>query len=181
VPDIARARKGETIEALTTRLFRVADPQTGMKAAAERLLEANQHLRLEGRGRARALVEEAMVVVPEVEGAEHDMRASVPLGKAAARAMLKRTKEAVEAADGLLESAHRDARTELKETMKVADSKPLQAAAKEDEALAARLDTVRDWTKRRIDELDRAHEARKVAVERASRTITELLERAGGR
>jgi hypothetical protein len=181
VPDIARARKGETIEALTARLFRVADPQTGMKAAAQRLLEANQHLRLEGRGRARALVDEAMVVVPEVEGAKHDMRASLPLGKAAARAMLKRTKEALEATDGVLESAHRDARTELKETLKIAGSKPLQAAANDNEALAARLDSVRHWTTRRIDELDRAHESRKVAVELATRTITELLERAGGR
>ncbi|MCI0346828.1 MAG: hypothetical protein L0221_15515, partial [Chloroflexi bacterium] len=91
---IARARKGETIDELTARLFRVADPKTGMKAAAGRLLEANQHLSLKGRGRARALTADAMVVVPEVEGAERK-RAAVAVGRAAARALLKRTKDVV--------------------------------------------------------------------------------------
>jgi hypothetical protein len=179
VSGIARARKGETIDELAARLFRVADPKTGMKAAAERLVAANRHLALKGRGRARALVDDAFVVVPEVEGTVHDRRAAVPLGKAAARALLKRTNEAVEELGPALEHAHRGAITELKETLELADSDPLQSAAKEDEALARRLDQVRDWTMNRIDEVDRAHEQRMIAVERAARTITELLERAG--
>jgi hypothetical protein len=176
---IARARKGETIDELTARLFRVADPKTGMKAAAGRLLEANQHLSLKGRGRAKALTADAMVVVPEVEGAE-PKRASVPIAKAAARALLKRTKDAVEDLGPVLESSHRGAIEELKETLELADSDPLKSAAKEDRELAARLDSVRAWTTRRIEEVDRAHEARKVAVEQAAKTITALLERAGG-
>jgi len=180
VARIARARKGETIDELTARLFNAADPKTGMKAAAEGLVAANRHLALKGRGRARALVDDAFVLVPEVEGAEPDKRAAVPLGKAAARALLKRTKEAVEELGPALDGAHDRAIEELKETLELADSDPLRAAAKEDEALARRLDSVRDWTTRRIEEVDRANEARKVAVERAAKTITELLDRAGG-
>lgn len=177
---IARARKGETIDELTARLFRMADPKSGMKAAAGRLLEANQHLPLKGRGGGKALTADAMVILPEVEGAEPDKRASVPIGRAAARALLKRTKDAVEDLGPVLESSHRGAIEDLKETLELADSDPLKSAAKEDPELGARLDSVRAWTARRIEEVDRAHEARKVAVERAAKTITALLERAGG-
>ena len=137
---IARARKGETINELTARLFNVADPKTGMKAAAEQLVAANRHLALKGRGRARALVDDAIVLVPEVEGAEPDKRAAVPLGRAAARALLNWTKEAVEELGPALEDAHRGANwQELKETLELTNSDPLQSAAKEDEALARRL------------------------------------------
>jgi hypothetical protein len=177
---IARARKGETIEELAERIFNVADPKTGMKAAAERLVEANHHLALKGRGRARALVDDAFVLVPEVEGAEPDKRAAVPLGRAAARALLKRTKAAVDDLGPASERAHDGAIKELKETLEIADSDPLQSAAKEDEALARRLASVRDWTKGRLEEVDRAHDQQRAALERAAQTITELLERAGG-
>jgi hypothetical protein len=176
---IARAQKGETIDELTARLFNVADPKTGMKAAAEGLLAANRHLALKGRGRARALMDDALVLVPEVEGAEPDKRSAQPLGRAAARALLKRTREAVEELGPALDGAHDRAVEELKETLELADSDPLQSAAREDEALARRLDSVRAWSMHRLEEVDRARDQQRVALERAAQTITELLDRAG--
>ena len=175
---IARARKGETIDELTERLFRVADPKTGMKAAAEHLVAANRHLALKGRGRARALVEDAVVVVPDVEGVEHDRRAVLPLGRAAARVLLSSQKDTIDALGPAREAAHRDAVRELEATLELADSEPLQAAAKEDADLARRLEAVRDWTNGRRGEIDRAGDHQAAALERASQTITELLERA---
>jgi phage tail protein X len=180
VTRIARARKGETIDELTARLFRVADPNTGMKAATEQLVAANRHLALKGRGRARVLADDAVVVVPEVAGAEHDRRTVLPFGKAATRALLKSQKEALEALGPAMEAAHRDAVSELEATLELAGSEPLQSAATEDADLARRLDFVRDWTKGRLEVIDRARDHQAAALERASQTITELLDRVTG-
>jgi len=179
VPSFARAHKGETIDELAARLYRAADAETGMKAAVEGLLEANRHLRLKGRGRAKTLEDDGFVIVPEVEGAAHDRRATAPISKAAARTLLKRTMEGIEVLQPGLENARREAVQELEQTLELAESEPLRTAAEADPDLATRLDSVRDWTKRRIEEVERAHQARRAAVERAAKTLTELLERAG--
>jgi phage tail protein X len=176
---IARAKKGDTLDRLTKRLFDVAEPKTGMKEAADRLAAANRHLKLRGRGRDKELKAGTFIAVPDVEGAEHT-RASAPFGKAAARALLTRTQETLEAIGPRLAQAHRDATASTERTLKLADSRTLLSAAKESKALASRLETVREGSRRRLEELDRAHERRRAALERAGRTVTELLERAAG-
>ena len=177
---IARARKGETIDELAARLFNVADPKTGMKAAAEHLVAANRHLALKGRGKARALADDAMVLVPEVEGAEPDRRVAQPLARTAARELLKRTREAVERLGPALDATHDEAIEELKETLELADSELFQSMAREDEALARRLESVRGWSMRRIEEVDRARDQQRVVLAEAADAITELVERTAG-
>jgi len=173
---IARTRKGENLDDLTARLFEAADAKSGMKAAADGLAAANRHLRLRGRGRNKVLEAGTFVAVPDAEGAEHT-RASVPLSDAAAGILLERTRQGLEQLGPQLDTSRREAERELERTLELADSKALRAAAKRDEVLAKRLDGIREHGKRRLEDVARADAHQRSAVERAGKTISDLLER----
>ena len=116
--------------------------------------------------------------VPDVEGAT-PKASSAPLHHAAAGVLMERAKHGLDRLQVRLDENRRQSEQELGRTIELADAAPLRRAAKENKALAARLDAIRERAKARLDDIAEADQVQRTAIDRASATLTDFLERYG--